>query len=108
MTPRDIVIFRVWKDGDDIIALFPYIPGNCNPCTCSSYMHVGQHGAADPHLVVRKTRPARSEEYMSLMKELELVGYSMVVRKRMPTNAIDVRRMAHEELERANRGGSDE
>ena len=54
MTP---VIFRKFSNGE-IIALFPYIAGNNDGYTCQSFIHVGQHGSADPHLVMRMTKPA--------------------------------------------------
>ena len=72
------VIFRVWKDKlGDVIALFPTVKeyGHC----CESYMRVGQHGAADYHHVIRSTRPAKEEEYTSLKKELESLGYNLKV-----------------------------
>ena len=76
------VIFRKWKprkefgeEGGDIIALFPTHPGTNDPYTCSSYMHMGQHGSADPNLVMRATVPATPAEYANLKAELVSVGY---------------------------------
>lgn len=40
------VIFRVWKDAGDVIALFPRIAASENGYLCQSYMHVGGHGGA--------------------------------------------------------------
>lgn len=40
------VVFRRFKEGG-VIALFPYIPWNESENTITSYMHAGQHGAAD-------------------------------------------------------------
>jgi hypothetical protein len=55
----DIVIFRKFPDGD-VIALLPYLPAEClTAWPCQSYMHIGQHGAADPR-IVDDTRPARA------------------------------------------------
>ena len=52
----DIVLFRRFPDGD-VIALFPYLPAEClTAWPCQSYMHIGQHGAADPR-IVHDTRP---------------------------------------------------
>jgi hypothetical protein len=82
----EFVIFRKFPDGD-IIALFPCIPAEgLNPWTCQSYMHVGQHGAADPR-IVHDTRPARKHEYAALKTELERIGYHLIVRRRFPRNA---------------------
>lgn len=68
------VIFRKWPEGD-IIALFPTQLGTCDPYTCGSYEHVGQHGPADPVGVVRRTKPAKPGEYADLLAELESIGY---------------------------------
>lgn len=73
MEPVIKVIFRKFPDGD-VIALFPGLPGTANANTCSSYMHVGQHGAADTGLV-RDTKPAARAEYAPLLKELRAIGY---------------------------------
>lgn len=74
--PRDLtrVVFRVWSDGE-VIALFPDLPGTNDPTTCSSYMHVGQHGSADYRGVIAETRPAREPEYEALRAELERAPY---------------------------------
>lgn len=82
----DIVIFRRFPDGD-VIALFPYLPAEClNAWPCQSYMHIGQHGAADPRIVY-DTRPARPHEYAALKAELERIGYRLAVRRRFPSDA---------------------
>lgn len=67
------VVFRKWKDGD-IIALFP---DDVNPHdgTVTSYMHVGQHGAADYAGVIAATQPAHEQEYHDLLAELKQIGY---------------------------------
>jgi hypothetical protein len=64
-TEKTKVIFRKFKWGE-IIALFPEIAGSMDACTCMSYMHEGQHGAAD---CVGCTSPARPEEYQDLKKK---------------------------------------
>jgi hypothetical protein len=86
-----IVIFRRFKDGD-VIALFPCIAAVAmDPRFCQSYMHVGQHGAADPRLV-HDTRPAHPCEYSALKRELHQIGYRLKVRRRFPPDAYDQRR----------------
>ena len=55
----DKVVFRAWRAGGDVIALFPRIPGDNAGYLCNAYEHVGQHGAADWDVVLRRTRPAR-------------------------------------------------
>lgn len=62
-----------------IIALFPFIPADDNPRHCSSYQHVGQHGAADYRHVVETTVAVlpEDEEKMELKVELENIGYTV-------------------------------
>jgi hypothetical protein len=45
-------------------------------------MRIGQHGAADYNLVVSDTKLANEDEYSSLRKELETIGYDLKIRKR--------------------------
>lgn len=72
------VIFRKFKNGE-IIALFPEIVGRRY---VSSYMHLGQHSDADYSHVVQGTTLATPDEYMELKKELEKIGYIVVVGKK--------------------------
>ena len=67
------VIFRMWKDGE-VIALFPTIPADMGN-SCLSYVHIGQHGAADYDFVIRTTQPATQKDYAPLFAELVKVGY---------------------------------
>lgn len=69
------VVFRKWKEGD-VIALFPDEPWNRHDYTTTSYMHVGQHGAADYTGVITVTRPARENEYQNLLAEHKTIGYN--------------------------------
>jgi hypothetical protein len=80
MEAKTIVVFRRWRNGGDIIALFPGIESS--GYDCESYQHVGQHGGADFTGVIQVTNPARSEEYADLKRELEQIGYNLEVRKR--------------------------
>ena len=85
------VIFRKYPDGD-IIAIFPEEPGDSNKSTCLSYMHMGQHSACDPYLVISETFPASSEEYKDLRNELEVsVGYDLEVYARYTINHVKAR-----------------
>lgn len=68
------VVFRRYPDGQ-IIALFPDIPWSGQRGETTSYMHLGQHGAADYSHVVATTRPACGSEYRDLLAELERIGY---------------------------------
>jgi hypothetical protein len=78
------VIFRKWRRGErDVIALFPGIDEGRG--LCRSYMHVGQHGAADYMHVVRLTTPAQPAEYSDLAAELRERGYDLDIRQRRPS-----------------------
>lgn len=68
------VIFRKLKCGD-VIALFPQEPATRDGWECMSYMHVGQHGSADPS-IVNDTKPAMPYEYADLYNELKNIGYN--------------------------------
>lgn len=75
-----VVVFCRFKDGD-IIALFPYEIVTKDGAV-QSYMHVGQHSGADPHLV-DVTQPATAEQYGGLKRTLESMGYVLDVKKRI-------------------------
>ena len=64
----DDVVFRIYPDGD-VIALLPEYIANNNG-DVMSYMHNGQHGAADFDGVFEETREATKEEYADLLKEM--------------------------------------
>lgn len=76
--PETLVIFRKFRDGGDIIALFPEMKEERG--MCNSYQHIGQHGSANYGLLVNgwlgSTVPAISEEYADLLEELEAIGYT--------------------------------
>ena len=78
-TEKTRVIFRKFKDGD-ILALFPYLSEG--GAAVESYMHVGQHSGADYSGCIRRTVAATPEEYSDLQKELESIGYNLLIRKR--------------------------
>lgn len=68
------VIFRKFKEDNEVIALFPdEIANDHNECW--SYMHYGQHSPADYNLVVKNTKPASNEEAQELLDELRYIGY---------------------------------
>jgi hypothetical protein len=71
------VVFRRWRDSGGIIALFPEMPSDINGYFCEAYEHIGQHGGADYHGVVRATRPATDEEAAPLAGELARLGYNL-------------------------------
>lgn len=91
------VIFRKYKNGD-IIALFPEDTGDMSPYTCASYMHVGQHSAADLQHVVWQTKPAKPIEYKDLEEELSRIGYNLQVIYRNRYAFIETRRKQLNEI----------
>ena len=78
------VIFRQWKIGCEIIALFPEIATDTFGYNCQSYIRVGQHGAASPSIMLKDTKPAILEDgaVKKLIKELEQIGYNLEIIKR--------------------------
>lgn len=80
------VIFRVFKRGGDVIALFPDLE-ETGPGNVMSYQHIGQHGGAHLAGVMRSTRAATREEYAPLHRELESIGYNLQVVKRASRRA---------------------
>jgi hypothetical protein len=76
------VIFRKFKKGSDIIALFPEVQYNTNKDLCTSYMHIGQHGAASYHLI-GNTVAAQEDEYLPLYNELTSLGYNLKIQKKI-------------------------
>lgn len=80
---KTVVVFRIFRDGGDVIALFPNEPYN-HRGGVMSYQHVGQHSEADYFWCVRASRPATPEEYAPLKRELESRGYVLDVKKRRP------------------------
>jgi len=88
------VIFRAFKDGGDVIALFPEVPFDRHLCNCQSYQHVGQHGGANYSGVMRNTRAATRKEYAELAEELHRIGYALVVKQGDPGRAMEKKRRA--------------
>lgn len=82
-TDLTTVIYRRWRDTHDVIALFPTIQAD-ELGRCASYMHVGQHSAADYNGVISATDPAHLHEpdTTALHRELQAIGYKLKVRSR--------------------------
>lgn len=79
---KTIVVFRKFKENNEVIAIFPMDQYNEDKELCSSYMHVGQHGAASYRLV-DDTTPATSLEYNDLYNELKSIGYDLIINTRI-------------------------
>lgn len=83
-----VLFYKVERD--DILAVFPLEPASLDPEEMMCYAHVGQHGGC-VIAAVRGKALASPEEYKSLKKELEEVGYELEILKAMPRNAKRVR-----------------
>lgn len=77
---KTIVVFRTYRDGGDVLALFPAEVYNGH--LCESYQRIGQHGGADYSHCIKITKPASPSEYASLKRELEGIGYNLNIKKR--------------------------
>lgn len=86
------VIFRKWTHNGSVIAYFPELPADHNSGHCLSYERVGQHCAAtaEAHPL---TDAATPQDYAPLKRELELIGYSLLICKRF-TGAMALKRRA--------------
>ena len=84
--PWTRIVFRTFTRGigkGEVIALFIDEIEN-NRGDVMSYMHVGQHSAANYRGVVAISRPATPEEVEPLASELHRIGYSNIeIMKRM-------------------------
>lgn len=87
-----LVIFRRWRDGGSIIALFPEIPSDINGWFCEAYEHVGQHGGADYQGVIAATKPVEPEDAADLAEELARIGYKLKPIRRASQNSHEARR----------------
>lgn len=89
------VIFRKWSKskGGDVIALFPTLPDDRNGYRCVSYQHIGQHGGADPGIMMT-TKAATRAEYAPLARELRALGYRLQVSQRFSARLNRMRRDA--------------
>lgn len=81
------IIFRIWEETDEVIAIFPDDIGIAN--TFGSYMHIGQHAYCDPKHIMSVTRHATSEEREPLRKELRSIGYNqdMIIYDRLESDS---------------------
>lgn len=86
------VIFRKFPDGE-VIALFPALPADCHLGHCLSYQSTGQHGAASVDLS-RWTAPATETEFTPLKNELERIGYSLRICRRITQKQTNARQRA--------------
>lgn len=71
--------------------MFPQVPATSDGWECMSYMHVGQHGSADPN-IVHDTKAAQPKEYAPLVAELLSIGYRLDIHKRFGRNDYKIRK----------------
>lgn len=84
------VVFKKFKRGGDVIALFTQEPGTWDPHTCQIYQHAGQHGDMDMrHKSLLTTCPPK--EYAALKAELESIGYTLVVYQNITAGDMRIR-----------------
>src|SRR5437667_2662148 len=87
-----LVIFRRWREGGTMIALFPEIPSDINGWFCEAYEHVGQHGGADYQGVIAATKPVEPADAADLADELTRIGYKLTFVRRASQQNHDARR----------------
>ena len=76
------VIYRKFKDGEEIIAVFPELsyPGFVSrKGLVLSYEHIGQHGEADYDHIIKMTTIAFPKDYEVLKAQLEDLGYDLEI-----------------------------
>lgn len=84
------VVFKKFKRGGDVIALFTQEPGTRDPHTCQIYQHEGQHGDMDMRHKSMLTT-CLPKEYVNLKAELEAIGYTLVVYQNITAGDMRVR-----------------
>lgn len=90
---KTMVVFRVWKENDDMlddkpIALFPCKPNwlvGLRHGYCMSYDHLGKLGHASYSGVMAETRAATPEEAFDLADQLKAMCYNLAVRQKRPS-----------------------
>ena len=101
MSQADIVVFRRWRDTGTVVALFPELPADLGGDHCDAYEHVGQHGGADFHHVLRQTKPCSPDDAAALAAELRTIGYNLRPVKRASRIHHDNRRRTASDLRRS-------
>lgn len=79
------VIFRKYKSGGQIVAIFPNLDFSPD-CDVMTYEHIGQHGGGDYKTMMKITVPASQAEAKPLKQELLRIGYKLrIVNRRTRT-----------------------
>lgn len=84
------VLFRK-SSGNEVVAIFPQIPGTNSPYDCLCYFHIGQHGTCGIGWY-QSTRAASPKEYVDLKAELEGIGYILDVRHKWTRKDDEIRK----------------
>lgn len=92
-TEKTKVIFRVDKEDNQVIAVFPELAGtNSYWQNCACYTHVGQHSSCHVDYARLFTRPAKPSEFKALQEELEFLGYNLQIVKRFTKKDLESRK----------------
>lgn len=95
---KTIVIFRRFRKGGNVIALFPELPGtDAWYKDCLSYQTIGQHGDASVDIDLYTTL-ANADNYKALKKELENIGYNLKVVPNFNAEHLAARKRAVEKV----------
>lgn len=83
--PVTDVIFRQDKKSKEIVAFFPDTYNHNGHGTMTCYAHVGQHSTAHVNYFHDETFPIPATEpsVQALMRELQDIGYVLIVRRRL-------------------------
>jgi hypothetical protein len=87
---KTAVCFRR-EDNGDILALMPEIPHTLSPNTMACYASIGHHSWACMDYVRDSTKPATEAEYRPLLRELENIGYTVRVIRRIGPKYLKIR-----------------
>jgi len=79
--PETPVLFRVFKG--EVTAVFPCEPATTTGDTMTCYAHIGQHSGCSFGWYNERTRAAKPDEYASLARELESLGYRLKIYRRI-------------------------
>lgn len=74
------VVFKYHAKNKDLFAFFPEFKDRNG--YFASYAHVGQHSDCCI-LYAKEARNAKPHEYEELKKELEQIGYNLIIKKRI-------------------------
>ena len=93
-SPTKVIFRRDRTHPRDVFAFMPCEPSDVQGYYCTCYQHVGQHSSGDPLAMVAQSRPATRAEYHPLARELRRIGYRLQIVRRVPRNALEIRRKA--------------